>query len=90
MIEPDAPSPLVVVAGHICLDIIPVLAEEPDLRPGSLVEIGPAALSAGGPVGNVGLALHRLGVSCESCADLAISRIRSGSAGVAHSRLNHA
>jgi len=62
MIAPDAPSPLVVVAGHICLDIIPVLAEEPDLRPGSLVEIGPAALSAGGPVGNVGLALHRLGV----------------------------
>jgi sugar/nucleoside kinase (ribokinase family) len=27
-----------------------------------LVEAGPAALSAGGPVGNVGLALHRLGV----------------------------
>jgi len=62
MIPPDVPSPLVVVAGHICLDIIPVLAEEPDLRPGSLVEIGPASLSAGGPVGNVGLALHRLGV----------------------------
>ena len=57
-----APSPLAVVAGHICLDIIPVLAEEPDLRPGSLVEIGPASLSTGGPVGNVGLALHRLGV----------------------------
>lgn len=57
-----ASSPLIVVAGHICLDIIPVLAEGPDLRPGSLVEIGPASLSTGGPVGNVGLALHRLGV----------------------------
>jgi sugar/nucleoside kinase (ribokinase family) len=57
----DSPSD-VVVAGHICLDIIPVLAEVPDLRPGGLVGAGPAVLSAGGPVGNVGLALHRLGV----------------------------
>ncbi len=56
-----APAPIV-VAGHICLDIIPALTEPPDLRPGALVEAGPAALSAGGPVGNVGLALHRLGV----------------------------
>ena len=55
-------SPVVVVAGHICLDIIPALAEAPGLHPGSLVEIGPASLSTGGPVGNVGLALHRLGV----------------------------
>jgi sugar/nucleoside kinase (ribokinase family) len=62
MTSPNPASPQIVVAGHVCLDIIPVLAEAPDLRPGSLVETGPAALSAGGPVGNVGLALHRLGV----------------------------
>jgi len=62
MTSPRAASPQVVVAGHICLDIIPVLTAVPDLRPGSLVEAGPAALSTGGPVGNVGLALHRLGV----------------------------
>jgi sugar/nucleoside kinase (ribokinase family) len=62
MTTPDPVTPHVVAAGHICLDIFPVLAEAPDLRPGALVEIGPAALSTGGPVGNVGLALHRLGV----------------------------
>lgn len=55
-------SPEVVVAGHICLDVIPALPEAPDLRPGALVEVGPAVVSTGGPVGNVGLALHRLGV----------------------------
>jgi len=59
---PRNASPAVVVAGHICLDIIPLLHEPPDLRPGALVGVGPSALSPGGPVGNVGFALHRLGV----------------------------
>jgi sugar/nucleoside kinase (ribokinase family) len=54
--------PQVVVAGHICLDVIPALAGVPDLRPGGLVVAGAAAISTGGPVGNVGIALHRLGV----------------------------
>jgi sugar/nucleoside kinase (ribokinase family) len=55
-----------IVAGHICLDIIPTLPEvgPGDLfRPGRLIEVGPAAISTGGPVSNTGLALHRLGVS---------------------------
>jgi sugar/nucleoside kinase (ribokinase family) len=65
-----------VVAGHLCLDIIPdlsrlalspqVMAAGMDwtslLRPGSLVEIGDAMLSTGGAVSNTGLALHRLGI----------------------------
>jgi sugar/nucleoside kinase (ribokinase family) len=57
-----------VVAGHICLDIIPEIATAENerfldrLQPGRLVEIGPAAFSAGGPVSNTGLALHKLGV----------------------------
>lgn len=55
-------SAQVVVAGHICLDVIPALSETPDVRPGGLAVIGPSAVSTGGPVGNVGLALHRLGV----------------------------
>ena len=56
----------IVVAGHICLDIIPrinaavPLAEL--LRPGALVEIGPPVVSTGGAVSNTGLALRRLGV----------------------------
>jgi sugar/nucleoside kinase (ribokinase family) len=59
--NPDA-SASIVVAGHICLDVIPELAGALDVRPGGLVVIGPSAVSTGGPVGNVGIALHRLGV----------------------------
>ncbi|OCT14667.1 carbohydrate kinase [Paenibacillus pectinilyticus] len=58
-------QPEVIVAGHICLDIIPTLhskASGKDLfLPGKLVEVGPAVLSTGGAVSNTGLALHRLG-----------------------------
>ncbi len=54
----------VVVAGHICLDIIPTLTgDAPLLAPGRLVEAGPAVLSTGGAVSNTGLALHKLGVA---------------------------
>jgi len=52
----------VVVAGHVCLDVIPALPEPVALEPGRLVFAGPAALSTGGAVANVGLTLHRLGV----------------------------
>lgn len=54
-----------IVAGHICLDVIPALpgVHEPfRFRPGSVVEIGPVTLSTGGCVPNTGIALHRLGV----------------------------
>jgi sugar/nucleoside kinase (ribokinase family) len=57
-----------VVAGHICLDIIPVIHALPSggfneaFLPGHLLEVGPAALSTGGAVSNSGLALHRLGI----------------------------
>jgi sugar/nucleoside kinase (ribokinase family) len=62
MPSPSAAPPQIVVAGHICLDIIPRLSEVPDLRAGVLAHAGPATISTGGPVGNVGVALHRLGV----------------------------
>jgi sugar/nucleoside kinase (ribokinase family) len=53
-----------VVAGHICLDLMPGLGSRPlDLRPGALRIVGPVTISAGGAVSNTGLALHRLGVS---------------------------
>jgi sugar/nucleoside kinase (ribokinase family) len=57
-----------VVAGHICLDVIPSLDHlaEGSLRelfhPGHLISAGPAAFSTGGPVSNTGLALFRLGI----------------------------
>lgn len=51
-----------VVAGHICLDIIPSLSGKLAFEPGRLVEAGAATLSTGGAVSNTGLALNRLGV----------------------------
>ncbi|MGD0165873.1 MAG: carbohydrate kinase family protein [Gaiellaceae bacterium] len=57
-----------VVAGHICLDVIPDLDALPEgsfyesFRPGRLIEVGAAELSTGGPVSNAGLALHILGI----------------------------
>lgn len=69
LITMDSAEPFdAIVAGHICLDVIPDLFAYPEfrldalLRPGHLVEIGPAAFSTGGPVANTGLALHRLGI----------------------------
>lgn len=57
----------VVVAGHICLDIIPTFpknvgAGEKSLVPGKLIDVGPVRISTGGTVPNAGIALHRLGV----------------------------
>ena len=57
-----------IVAGHLCLDIIPHIAGttpeafRASFLPGHLIDVGPAALSTGGPVSNTGLALHKLGV----------------------------
>ncbi len=66
-VAPPAPSPCVVVAGHICLDVIPTFKHGADslaklLVPGKLVDVGPAVLATGGAVANTGVALHRLGV----------------------------
>jgi sugar/nucleoside kinase (ribokinase family) len=62
-----AEQPQVVVAGHVCVDIIPdfgadEIALEALLRPGHLTRVGPATISTGGAVSNTGLALHRLGL----------------------------
>jgi sugar/nucleoside kinase (ribokinase family) len=60
--------PEVIVAGHLCLDIIPDLSSftpgqfDASFKPGRLVQSGPAALTTGGAVSNTGIALHRLGV----------------------------
>ncbi len=53
-----------VVAGHICLDIIPrIFQDHIEFIPNSLLETGPAVLSTGGAVSNTGLALHKLGIA---------------------------
>ena len=60
---PDSKD-VVVVAGHICLDIIPTFAQRAGgvaelFNPGALIEVGPVVLSTGGAVSNTGLALHK-------------------------------
>lgn len=58
----------VVVAGHICLDIILCFEGSAGgdiaslLVPGKLVNVGRATIATGGAVSNAGLALHRLGL----------------------------
>jgi len=65
---PEKKSPQAVVAGHICLDIIPDVGHlslsgaGEFYTPGKLLNTGPAALSTGGPVSNTGLALIKLGI----------------------------
>ena len=59
----------VVVAGHICLDVIPSFRKTSiiDLKdifvPGKLVNMGGVTVSTGGPVSNTGIALSILGIN---------------------------
>jgi sugar/nucleoside kinase (ribokinase family) len=75
-----ADPPSVVVAGHICLDIIPDLPSAPyrgALKPGALDLIGPVTLAVGGCVGNTGIALHRLGLRLTLVARVGEDRLGS-------------
>jgi sugar/nucleoside kinase (ribokinase family) len=60
----------IIVAGHICLDVIPTLSELTEglaslLEPGKLVSVGEAITATGGAVPNTGLCLRRLGLEVE-------------------------
>lgn len=60
--------PEVVVAGHICLDIIPTITGkyasiDALMIPGRLVNTGRVVMATGGAVSNTGLALHHLGIT---------------------------
>jgi len=60
-----------VVAGHLCLDIIPDMSGgSPEqfrrsFVPGRLVQVGAASFCTGGTVSNVGLVLHKLGIGTQ-------------------------
>lgn len=60
-----------IVAGHICIDIIPVFSgkEEKEIedlfRPGQLVAMEPAKISVGGAVSNTGVGMKLLGADVE-------------------------
>lgn len=87
----------IVVAGHICLDLIPTIpgparASLSDwLQPGRLVNVGPAVISTGGAVANTGLALHRLGapvrlvgkVGADPFGSVVLEVLRGAGAGLA-------
>lgn len=66
----------VMVAGHLCLDIIPQFPHggaatlEEILSPGKLVEIGEATISTGGAVSNTGISLRKLGNQVCFCAQI--------------------
>lgn len=60
----------IIVAGHLCLDLIPTFDARDDalgqmLVPGKLVHVGPAVTATGGAVSNTGQALHRLGIATQ-------------------------
>jgi sugar/nucleoside kinase (ribokinase family) len=59
-------STLIVVCGHLCLDLIPAFPPggqgQDWFRPGRLSVVDSATISTGGAVSNVGLALNRLGL----------------------------
>jgi sugar/nucleoside kinase (ribokinase family) len=75
----SARLPTAVVAGHVCLDVIPDVPALPGesfyeaFQPGHLLEVGRATISTGGAVSNTGLALHVLGIptrlACKVGAD---------------------
>ncbi|OHB78171.1 MAG: hypothetical protein A2W31_17800 [Planctomycetes bacterium RBG_16_64_10] len=64
----------VMVAGHLCFDVIPRFIDsgvsrfDQIFRPGKLVLMGEATMSTGGPVSNTGIALKRLGNTVCFCA----------------------
>lgn len=73
--NPHSPKSAV-VAGHICLDIIPSFNDLPAgqflslLQPGKMITAGPATLATGGAVSNTGLSLYRLGVPTQLIAKI--------------------
>ncbi len=59
-------KPEAVIAGHICLDVIPAIRTGKAWRqlfvPGQLTEVDGVTITTGGTVANTGVVLHRLGI----------------------------
>lgn len=58
----------IIVAGHICVDLVPQLPSDAGIEPGSLYEVGPLTIKLGGCVANTGGDLADLGVSVKLAA----------------------
>jgi sugar/nucleoside kinase (ribokinase family) len=64
MYQKDCVMSRIIVAGHLCLDLIPTVHMIPladFANAGQLHEVGPMTIALGGAVANTGLALHVLG-----------------------------
>ena len=67
-------TPDVVVAGHLCLDMIPRFEGDTHrsldeiVRPGVLINVGPVVFATGGTVSNTGIALRIFGCEVRSMA----------------------
>src|SRR5258707_678594 len=59
----------VLVAGHLCVDLVPRLTTLPRSTPGALEQVGPLVVSPGGCVANTGGALAALGTPVQVVAD---------------------
>lgn len=59
-----------VIAGHLCVDIVPELPALPTTGPGELAEVGPLRLAAGGCVANTGGNLAALGATVAVVGDV--------------------
>ena len=57
------------VAGHVCVDLIPRLEAVPDVGPGELAEVGPLVAAPGGAVANTGSVLAGLGARVAVAGD---------------------
>jgi sugar/nucleoside kinase (ribokinase family) len=64
------PMRAAVVAGHLCLDLVPELSGVPRTGPGDLTEIGPLRLAPGGCVANTGGDLAALGAPVTVVGDV--------------------
>ena len=61
--------PSAIVAGHVCVDLIPQLEALPDIGPGELAEVGPLTAAPGGCVANTGGVLAALGAEVAVAGD---------------------
>src|SRR5947208_3444914 len=59
-----------VVAGHLCVDLVPELLALPSTGPGDLAEVGALHLSPGGCVANTGGDLAALGATVAAVGDV--------------------
>src|SRR3954470_13274257 len=74
--------PHVMVAGHVCVDLIPELEALPDVGPGELAEVGPLVAAPGGAVANTGSVLAGLGADVAVAGDAGGGDLRAVVGGV--------